>query len=901
MRKSQLWKRVLTGSLVLALTVADVAPVQAAGIQPQDSVISAEDAGLQDLQDETSEAGSAGQKADVQAAEMETALPGTDVTEPEAEDKAEAGQQDTAQENDLTKETATYAEGGAAAQAATVTPTITNFRVTPVTSTNSSNIRFKLTYTLADCDSLRLRVTDPTGNEIYSRYYDKDGSSYFWDDNDNEYNYNYNTEYWVDSSSFDYSINAGVTYTFTLTPYKTVYNEEDGYDEEVAGTPATGTWTAPRPATVTGLAVKEMTPDGIYFSHSAVPAGTSVYLEYSTNRAFNENLADVDSTSSDRLYYDSLTSGMTYYVRAYSYAYGTKGAYSNVVSVKAPVAEVTNISTEILDKGVTLKMSASYGDYTGFEVSRKIGKKYQVLATTTAHTYNDTGLTKDTKYTYRVRAYYYNTDTKKKAYGAYEYKTVQTGAAAMNLKAQATGKSSIKLTWKKVSGAAGYDVYRNVGSSSSSTRKSGEYYGFDKYELVKSLSKKKSSFTDKKLVAGESYGYRVKAYKLVKKQKVYFTEDSASASTKFSFNTSVNIYKQAQSSKNGKVAIAWYPIPQAKGYLIERYDDTKGEWVTQRKISSAKTTKYTLPASPLGQSIHYRVRAYNGKKYSGSGNVYVEGHIAPVTGVKAKASSTGVQISWKSVAGASYYRVYRTADLGATYDADTKTYDYSGGSEVEIQVFKQTSITNNYYYTLGSSNVKMEMDDETAQKLAYHRPNSTSSWVDTGKIAGTTVTDYAYSYHRPVYNEQGIATKENITTYGPKNDVSYQYYVIAYREVMDKDGSWITGESFGASKSATAAISTISVKAPSIKAKAGKKSATISYKKVKGANKYLIYRSTKKKGSYELVGVSAKTSYKDAGLTTRKTYYYKVKAVASNSLGADKYSSFSKVKSVKAK
>lgn len=243
---------------------------------------------------------------------------------------------------------------------------------------------------------------------------------------------------------------------------------------------------------MTGLAVKEMTPEGIYFSHSAVPVGTTVYLEYSTNRAFNENLADVDSTSSNRLYYYNLTSGMTYYVRAYAYAYGTKGAYSNIVSVKAPVAEVTDISTEILDKGITLKISAEYGDYTGFEISRKIGKKYQVLATTTAHTYKDTGLTKDTKYTYRVRAYYFNPDTKKSAYGAYEYKTVQTGAAAMNLKAQATGKNSVKLTWKKVSGAAGYDVFRNVGYSSSSIYKSGENYNFNKYELVKSLSKKKA-------------------------------------------------------------------------------------------------------------------------------------------------------------------------------------------------------------------------------------------------------------------------------------------------------------------------------------------------------------------------------------------------------------------------
>lgn len=418
-------------------------------------------------------------------------MPEEDITAPEKEEAPEAENQVEVSENGMARETAEYAEEEISAQAATVNPSITNFRVTPVKRSDSSEFRFKLTYAVTDCDSIRLKVTDRAGKEVYSRYYETSDSGYFWDENDDEYNYNYNTEFWINSSSFD-NLTAGMTYTFTLTPSKTVYNEEDDYDEEVSGTPATGIWTAPRPSAVTGLAVKEMTPEGIYFSHSAVPVGTTVYLEYSTNRAFNENLADVDSTSSNRLYYYNLTSGMTYYVRAYAYAYGTKGAYSNIVSVKAPVAEVTDISTEILDKGITLKISAEYGDYTGFEISRKIGKKYQVLATTTAHTYKDTGLTKDTKYTYRVRAYYFNPDTKKSAYGAYEYKTVQTGAAAMNLKAQATGKNSVKLTWKKVSGAAGYDVFRNVGYSSSSIYKSGENYNFNKYELVKSLSKKKA-------------------------------------------------------------------------------------------------------------------------------------------------------------------------------------------------------------------------------------------------------------------------------------------------------------------------------------------------------------------------------------------------------------------------
>ena len=122
---------------------------------------------------------------------------------------------------------------------------------------------------------------------------------------------------------------------------------------------------------------------------------------YSTNKAFDYKVADTWTTD-DSLSYGSLKPGVTYYVRAYVSRYGVK-SYSNVITVKAPVAEVTEISTEILDTGVVLGIGAGYGDCTGFQIDRKSGKgKYKNLITTTDSVYKDTGLKKNTKYTYRV-------------------------------------------------------------------------------------------------------------------------------------------------------------------------------------------------------------------------------------------------------------------------------------------------------------------------------------------------------------------------------------------------------------------------------------------------------------------------------------------------------------------
>ena len=72
--------------------------------------------------------------------------------------------------------------------------------------------------------------------------------------------------------------------------------------------------------------------------------------------------------------------------------------------------------------------------------------------------------------------------------------------------------------------------------------------------------------------------------------------------------------------------------------------------------------------------------------------------------------------------------------------------------------------------------------------------------------------------------------------------------------------------------------------------------ARISWSKVKGAKKYQIYRATKKSGKYRKVRtVSSKSrSCINSGLTTGKTYYYKVRAVKGKKKGK-----FSKVRSVK--
>ena len=91
-------------------------------------------------------------------------------------------------------------------------------------------------------------------------------------------------------------------------------------------------------------------------------------------------------------------------------------------------------------------------------------------------------------------------------------------------------------------------------------------------------------------------------------------------------------------------------------------------------------------------------------------------------------------------------------------------------------------------------------------------------------------------------------------------------------------------------------------KATTIKSlkKSGKKAVKITYKKVSGVSGYQIYMSTKKKSGYKKIATlsSKKSSYTKGKLKKGKKYYFKVRTMKKVS-GKYRYSSFSKVRSIK--
>lgn len=134
----------------------------------------------------------------------------------------------------------------------------------------------------------------------------------------------------------------------------------------------------------------------------------------------------------------------------------------------------------------------------GYKVYRSTKKSsgYKAIATVTGCNkvaYTDSSVTSGKTYYYKVQAL--------GTYTAQNSKNSAAVAATARLStpevtAKAASSTSIKLTWKKVSGATGYTVYR-------AASKSGKY---TKLTATTSLS-----YTDKKVTSGKTYYYKVVA------------------------------------------------------------------------------------------------------------------------------------------------------------------------------------------------------------------------------------------------------------------------------------------------------------------------------------------------------------------------------------------------------
>ena len=219
-----------------------------------------------------------------------------------------------------------------------------------------------------------------------------------------------------------------------------------------------------------------------------------------------------------------------------------------------------------------------------------------------------------------------------------------------SLQAAAKGYDQVWLTWNKVSGVTGYQIYRKASGG--------------EYQKMATLSWSSDSWTDTKVQPGITYAYRLRAYSMVNGTPKY-SDYTDTVTVKTALSTpSVSV----KVSSSGYNTVTWNKISGAAGYVVYR-KTASGKWTRLATIKKPAATSYKDKKISTSTVYEYTVRAYctvNGKTVASSyksGGKYKSAPgrqtITSVCNVK-----KGLKVKWKAQKKCDGYYIYRKTGSG---------------------------------------------------------------------------------------------------------------------------------------------------------------------------------------------------------------------------------------------
>jgi len=167
-------------------------------------------------------------------------------------------------------------------------------------------------------------------------------------------------------------------------------------------------------------------------------------------------------------------------------------AVKRTCDLARPTLTASNVASTGKVK-ITWKKVSGAEKYKVYRSTSKSGK-YTLMKTVSGTSYINTSAKASTAYYYKVVAVDTDNTAANSAYSAVVKRTCDLARPAVT--AKSTVKKQVKLTWKKVTGAKNYVVYR-------ATSKNGKY--------TKIATTTKVSYTNKSLKTGKTYYYKVRA------------------------------------------------------------------------------------------------------------------------------------------------------------------------------------------------------------------------------------------------------------------------------------------------------------------------------------------------------------------------------------------------------
>ena len=325
----------------------------------------------------------------------------------------------------------------------------------------------------------------------------------------------------------------------------------------------------------------------------AVYGATSYRIYRSTSKGSGYSL--LGTTTATSYTNTGAKAGTTYYYRVKACNDAGLSPYSNIVSgqVKSvtpkPSAPVVKIGNSASSGKPQLTWNAVSGA-TSYKVYRATSKSgtYSLLGTVTTTSYTNTGAKAGTTYYYKVKAV--------NSAGESAFSNVVSGRATVTTLTMGHSSTSGKpqLTWKAVSGAASYKVYRAASKNGA-------------YSVINTT--KALTYTNTGAALGTTYYYKVEALNAAGKSLGF----SAVVEGKVA-----PVLAVGYSSVSGKPQLTWKAVPGATEYQVYRSIQQNSGY---KKINTTTSTSYVNTGAKAGTTYYYKIVAVKGTAASDFSNI----------------------------------------------------------------------------------------------------------------------------------------------------------------------------------------------------------------------------------------------------------------------------------------
>ena len=367
-----------------------------------------------------------------------------------------------------------------------------------------------------------------------------------------------------------------------------------------------------------------------------------------------------------------------------------------------------------------------------------------------------------------------------------------TNVKTENVKMTKNTDTSVTLTWDDAGDAENYRVYRY-----------NEETG--KYAYVATVND--TTYTDSSLKAGTAYKYKVRCMWTIGGTNYYGTYSSVlQAATLPAQVSGLGISGQSATG----ISLSWGETEGADGYRIFRYSSNSDSFEEIATVG-ADVTGYDVTGLSSAQEYRFRVQAsktIGNNTYWGADSEEAAGVTKPgraAAPVVDAFGSDSIDLSWKKVARASGYQLYRLNEESGKY---VKLATIKGGSKVtytdheltaakvysyKVRAYKTYEGTD-YYGAFSTVKVQVTKPQKVQKvKLTTKSASVTIKWSKSAHVTGYEI----YRLNTKTKKYEKIATvkgegKVSYTNKKLKKGTTYSYKVRAYKahEGTDYYGSY---------------------------------------------------------------------------------------------------------------